>query len=236
MRSTDQSNPSELPRHIGFIVDGNRRWAKKHGLPAYEGHMAGYNTIQDVAKATFEAGVEYVSAYIFSTENWKRSQEEVSKIMSLVLRLLTADLPMFDENNIQLKVLGTREGVSEKIAAAIDAAEARTASNTGGTLAVCFNYGGQREISDAVRSIVASGAKEAEITPELIEQNLYSPEIPPCDLIVRTSGEQRLSNFMLWRAAYSEFIFLEKTWPEMTSDDITAILDEYKARGRRFGG
>ena len=227
---------NNIPRHVGYVVDGNRRWAKMHGLPAYEGHMAGYNAIQDVAKATFEAGVEYVSAYIFSTENWKRSEDEVSRLMSLVLRLLTADLPQFSDNNIRLRVLGTREGVDEKILKAIDNAEAKTADNTGGTLAICFNYGGQQEISDAVRSIVQSGAKADEITPALIEQHLYSPDIPSCDLIVRTSSEQRLSNFMLWRAAYSEFLFLEKNWPEMTSEDVSSILEEYNARGRRFGG
>ena len=130
-----------LPQHIGYIVDGNRRWAKEHGIPAYEGHLAGYNAIQDVALATFDAGVAYMSAYIFSTENWKRSEEEVSKLMGLVLKLLTSDLHIFDENNIKLKILGSRERVSDKILKAIDEAEERTASNTRGTLAICFNYG-----------------------------------------------------------------------------------------------
>jgi len=227
---------AHLPRHIGYVVDGNRRWARQHGLPAYEGHLAGYNAIQDVAQATFDAGVEYVSAYIFSTENWKRSKEEVSKLMGLVLKLLTADLPKFDENNIRLRVLGSREKVSTKILKAIDAAEAKTAGNTRGTLAICFNYGGQLELADAVKKIVQSGAASETITPELIERNLYAPEVPPIDMIVRTSGEQRLSNFMLWRAAYSEFLFLEKTWPDMTKEDVTAIIKEYSERDRRIGG
>lgn len=227
---------ADTPRHIGYIIDGNRRWAKQHGLPAYEGHMAGYNAIQEVVKATFDAGAEYVSAYIFSTENWKRSEKEVSKLMSLVLRLLTADLHLFDDNNVRLRVLGAREHVSERILKAIDDAEARTASNTRGTLAICFNYGGQLEIADACKKIVQSGVDANTITPELIAEHLYAPEVPPIDLVVRTSGEQRLSNFMLWRAAYSELLFIEKLWPDMTKEDVTSILEEYSRRQRRFGG
>ena len=224
------------PSHVGFIVDGNRRWAKKHGLPTYEGHLAGYNAIQEVAIAALDSGVKYVSAYVFSTENWKRSQSEVGKLMGLVLKLLTSDLPIFDERNIRLKILGSREKVSPKILQAIDAAELRTASNTAGTLVVCFNYGGQLEIADACKKIVQSGISADQVTPELISQNLYSPEIPPLDVVVRTSGEQRLSNFMLWRSAYSELIFVDKLWPDMTKDDVDDILKEYLRRSRRFGG
>ena len=227
---------TSVPAHIGYIVDGNRRWAKTHGLPTYEGHLAGYNAIQEVAKASFDAGVQYVSAYIFSTENWKRSEDEVGKLMGLVLKLLTSDLHVFEENNVRLVVLGSKENVSERIQKAIDEAEARTVNNTGGTLAICFNYGGQLEIAEAVKKIVRSGATEADITPELIAQNLYAPEIPPVDIVVRSSGEQRLSNFMLWRAAYSELMFLDKLWPDMTKEDVTAIIEEYSRRGRRFGG
>jgi undecaprenyl diphosphate synthase len=225
-----------FPKHVGYIIDGNRRWAKTHGIPTYEGHLAGYNAIQEVAKASFDAGIEYVSAYIFSTENWKRSQDEVSKLMGLVLKLLTSDLHIFEENNIKLKIMGSRERVSDKILKAIDDAEARTANNTKGTLAICFNYGGQQEIADACKKIVQSGVALDEITPELISENLYVPEVPPVDMIVRTSGEQRLSNFMLWRAAYSEFMSLEKLWPDMTKEDVTAILKEYARRDRRIGG
>lgn len=225
-----------IPIHIGYIIDGNRRWAKTHGLPTYEGHLAGYNAIQEVVKASFDAGVQYVSAYIFSTENWKRSQDEVGKLMGLVLKLLTSDLHVFEENNVKLVVLGSKENVSDRIQKAIDEAESRTAGNTGGTLAICFNYGGQVEIAEAVKKIVQSGTDAADITPELIAQNLYAPEVPPVDIVVRTSGEQRLSNFMLWRAAYSELLVLEKLWPDMTKDDVTAIIEEYSRRGRRFGG
>ena len=229
------SAEATAPRHIGYIVDGNRRWAKRHGLPTYEGHLAGYNAIQDVAKATFDAGVEYMSAYIFSTENWKRSEEEVGRLMGLVLKMLTADLPKFAENNVRLRIIGSRDGVDEKILKAIDNAEAETAENTAGTLVLCFNYGGQLEIADVCKKIVQSGVDASEITPELVAQNLYAPEVPPVDLVVRSSGEQRLSNFMLWRAAYSEFLFVEKSWPDMEREDVDAIIAEYTNRSRRFG-
>lgn len=230
------SDAPRLPQHIGFIVDGNRRWAKQHGLPPYEGHLAGYNAIHEIAEAVFDAGVATMSAYIFSTENWKRSEDEVKRLMGLVLKLLTADLPIFEKKNIRLQVLGSRDRVSERILKAIDDAEARTAGNTAGTLAICFNYGGQLEIAEACKKIVQSGVDADSITSELIAKNLYAPEVPPIDLVVRTSGEQRLSNFMLWRAAYSELLFLDKPWPDMTKADIPVILDEYMTRQRRFGG
>jgi len=225
-----------LPKHVGYIVDGNRRWAKKHGLPAYEGHLAGYNALKDVAIATIESGVTYMSAYVFSTENWQRSADEVKKLLGLVLRLLSSDVPMFNEYNIRLKVLGSREGISPKIIKAIEKAEEATAGNTAGEFALCFNYGGQLEIAEAVKKIVDSGVSADEVTPQLITDNIYAPEIPPIDLIVRTSGEQRLSNFMLWRSAYSELLFLDKPWPDMTKEDVTAIMEEYTRRQRRFGG
>ncbi len=224
------------PRHVGYIIDGNRRWAKKHGLPTYEGHLAGYNALKDVAIATKEAGVQYMSIYVFSTENWKRSQEEVKGLMSLILKLFTTDAKLFKEENIKLKILGKRDGLDDKILKAMDALEADTKDNTAGTLAICLNYGGQHEIVDAVKKIVQSGISADDIDETLIAENLYGSEVPPVDVIVRTSGEKRLSNFMLWRAAYSELIFLNKQWPEMTKDDVTAIIKEYSGRQRRFGG
>jgi undecaprenyl diphosphate synthase len=227
---------SQAPRHVGYIVDGNRRWAKSHGLPVYEGHLAGYDALQEVIRATFEAGIEYVSVYVFSTENWKRSESEVKKLMSLILSHFRSDLPIFIENKITVRILGTREGLSDKIIAAIDETESRTAGGTRGTLAVCFNYGGQLEITDAFKRLLNAGVSTENVTPELISQNLYAPDVPPIDVVVRTSGEKRLSNFMLWRAAYSEFIFLDKLWPDMTKEDVTAILKEYSERNRRFGG
>ncbi len=230
------TDPQDIPQHVGYIVDGNRRWAKAHGLPTYEGHLAGYNTLKEVGLATLEAGVKYMTAYVFSTENWKRSQEEVSKLMGLTLRVLNSDIPEFHKHNVRLRVIGSREGLDEKIVQAIDKVEAETAVNTGGVLSVCFNYGGQLEIVDAVKKIVQSGVSADEVTEEMIADNLYAPEVPPIDILVRTSGEQRLSNFMLWRVAYSELLFLNKNWPDMTKEDVSAIIKEYANRQRRFGG
>jgi undecaprenyl diphosphate synthase len=230
------SEQLSIPQHIGFIVDGNRRWAKARGVPAYEGHLAGYKVLKDVALATLAAGVPFASAYVFSTENWKRSESEVSKLMGLILLAFKADLHVFIDKNVRLKIIGSRERLSDKVKKVLDAAEAQTAHLTGGTFILCLNYGGQAEIVDACKKIVQSGVSANDITPELIAENLYAPEVPPIDVVVRTSGEQRLSNFMLWRAAYSEFLFLDKLWPDMTKDDVTGILEEYSRRSRRFGG
>ncbi len=225
-----------IPKHIGYIVDGNRRWARQHGLPTYEGHLAGYNAVQEVVEASFKAGVEYVSAYVFSTENWKRSQDEVNRLMGLALKIAKSDMNILLDNNVKVRVLGAREGVDPKILKEIDGLEARSANNTAGTLALCFNYGGQLELADAFKKMLQAGINESDVTPELIAQYLYAPDIPPIDLIVRTGGEERISNFMLWRAAYSELLFLDKFWPDMTKEDVTSILEEYSARNRRFGG
>lgn len=224
------------PKHIGFIVDGNRRWAKQHGLPAYEGHLAGYNALKDVGLEALAMGVEYMTAYVFSTENWNRSKDEVGKLMGLILRVLKSDLPLFQEKNVKIRVLGSRDKLEPKIIKAIESAEAQTADNTGGVLALCLNYGGQQEIVDAVKKIVQSGVEADEIDKDTIEQNLYAPEVPPIDILVRTSGEQRVSNFMLWRIAYSEMHFIDKMWPEMTKQDLKDIIKEYNKRSRRFGG
>ncbi len=225
-----------LPRHIGYIVDGNRRWAREHGKTSREGHYAGYVALKDVAFETIDRGVRYVSGYVFSTENWRRSDAEVNAIMALLLKVLKADLPLFIARRVRLRVLGSRDRLNTKIIAAIDAAEAATKECKAGQMLLCLNYGGRQEIVDAVREIVRSGLVPEKVTTRTIEEHLYAPDVPPCDLIVRTSGEWRLSNFMLWRAAYSELLFLDKFWPDMTKQDVTAILEEYTRRNRRFGG
>jgi len=227
---------SELPQHIGYIVDGNRRWAKARGMSAREGHKAGYEVLKQVLLDTVAAGVPYVSAYVFSTENWKRTKAEVQWLMALLVRVLRDDLHVFIDNNIRVRILGSRERLSKKVIAAIEMAEAKTAHLTGGQALLCLNYGGQLEIADAVNALIKSGIKAGEVTPEHIEQYLYASDVPACDLVVRTSGEQRLSNFMLWRSAYSELLFIDKAWPDMTKRDVTAILKQYARRGRRFGG
>jgi undecaprenyl diphosphate synthase len=226
----------KIPRHIGYIVDGNRRWAKKHGIPTYEGHLAGYNTLRTVILETAKQGVEYASIYAFSTENWKRGEGETGKLMKLALRLFKSDLKDLIKENIQLRVLGTDEGLGPDVVRAAREAEQATAQCTGLIVALCFNYGGQKEIVDAVNATRRISPEKTEITEEDIEQYLYSSDIPPVDIVVRTSGEHRLSNFMLWRTAYSELLFFDKYWPDMTAEDVTGIIEEYKKRSRRYGG
>ena len=226
----------QTPRHIGYILDGNRRWAKQHGLPTYEGHLAGYNALKDVIEATAETGVKYISFYTFSTENWNRAEEEVRGLMKLIRRLFAGDLKQLVKDGYRLVVLGGKENLPSDIIEMIDKAEAASRDGTKATLAMCFNYGGQQEIVRAAQKAIESGIAPSELTTTNFVQFLDHPDVPPCDLIVRTSGEQRLSNFMLWRSAYSELLFLDKFWPEMTKADISAILEEYQQRARRFGG
>lgn len=225
-----------VPKHVGYILDGNRRWAKTHGLPTYEGHLAGYNALKEVIEATAEAGVEYISFYTFSTQNWNRAESEVRGIMRLIRRLFKTDIKQLVKDGYKLVVLGSRENLPDDICEMMDKAEEMSANSTRATLVMCFNYGGQEEIVRAAQRLVEQKIDTADITIESFAKALDHPDVPPCDLIVRTSGELRLSDFMLWRAAYSEFLFLDKFWPEMTKDDVTAIIEEYSRRGRRFGG
>ncbi len=222
----------KIPNHVGYIMDGNRRWAKAHGIPAYEGHLAGYNRVKDVVRTSVDAGVKYISFYAFSTENWDRTEKEISYLMKLFLRMFTSDLDEVVGENVRIIVAGTDERLDKKVIQAARNAEAKTANNTRATVLLCFNYGGQKEIVDAVKKLVESGE---EINEDNISKNLYAPDVPPCDLVVRTSGEQRLSNFMLWRAAYSELLFVEKSWPDIGPEDVKHIIKEYGERERRHG-
>ena len=230
------SATTQLPQHVGYIVDGNRRWAKQRGLSAQEGHSAGYENLRDIALTTIERGVPYVSAYIFSTENWHRNGPEVKHLMNLLVTMLDRDLPIFIEHGVRIRVAGTRLRLSRRVKKAIDAAEAATKDLRQGTMVLSFNYGGQQESIDAVNRLRKTLSVHKKVTAQIFEQFLYTPDVPPCDLIVRTSGEQRLSNFMLWRSAYSELLFLDKPWPDMTHADVDALLAEYARRQRRFGG
>lgn len=229
------SKTTTVPRHLGFIVDGNRRWATQHSLPEYDGHLAGYNALREVIEGAFEQGVEFVSVYTFSTENWKRDKSEVNNLMKLAAKAITSDLKRFIDKGIRVRYVGRREGISAKLLEGVDKAEEATRMLNGGTVLVCFNYGGQQEIADAARQCIVDGLKPDEVTVEAMAERLYVSDVPPVDMIVRTSGEHRLSNFMLWRAAYSELYFMQKYWPDMTKDDVADIIKEYQKRQRRFG-
>lgn len=231
---TEAAGPG-VPRHIGYILDGNRRWAKKHGLPTYEGHLAGVTALEEVIEATINSGVKYVSFYTWSTENWNRAEEEVRATMKIIRSIFRRELKRLIKEGCKFVVLGDIENIPADIRDMIREAEEASRSGERATLAMCFNYGGQQEIVRAAQRIAAEGIDPQDVTVEQFEKYLDHPDIPPCDLIVRTSGEQRLSNFMLWRSAYSEFIFLEKLWPDMRPADVAAIIEEYRRRSRRYG-
>ena len=222
-----------IPVHVGLIVDGNRRWAKARGLPTSMGHRRGFEAIKKVCDGLLDRGVKYVSAFIFSTENWQRSRKEVDYLMDLAYERLTRDLEEFNQKGIRLKILGRRDKVPKKLLGALDEAVDCTKGNTQGTLALCFNYGGQQEIVDAANKLIKAGKKL--ISKDDISRSLYEPDIPPIDIMVRTSGEHRISNFMLWRIAYSELMFIDKHFPAMTAKDADVILKEFATRQRRFG-
>ncbi len=231
------SETAAIPLHVGFIMDGNRRWARDRGLPLLRGHLAGYETARRVSEACAEAGVKFVTFYSFSTENWRRDKAEVSYLMKLLMRAVSAKEIRYALNHgLRLRFLGRRDRLAPALLKGIDKAEEATRGQTAGTRAFCIDYGGQQEIADAARKCVEDGLSAEEMTTEAIAARLYCPDIPPMDLMVRTSGEQRLSNFMLWRADYSEFLFVQKHWPDMTKDDVTDIMEAYDRRSRRFGG
>lgn len=219
-------------RHLGIIADGNRRWAKERGLPTLEGHKKGLDRIKELVGAASEAGIEYITFYVFSTENWGRSVDEVSYIMKLAETRILKYAKELKEKNAKLLILGSKERLSPKLASVMDEAENLTTDCTGITVCFCFNYGGEKEIADAA---TIAAKTEGEITPETIRKHLYHPEVPNVDMVVRTSGEERISGFMLWRSAYSEMMFVKKYFPEMCADDIKEILNEYEKRNRRFG-
>ena len=218
--------------HLGVIADGNRRWAKEHGLPTLEGHKRGLDRIKELVGAAEKAGIEYITFYVFSTENWGRSVDEVTYIMKLAETRILKYAEELKEHNARMLILGSKARISPKLASIMDEAERLTAECTGITVCFCFNYGGEQEIADA--ATIASNV-EGEITPDTIRKHLYHPEVPNVDMVVRTSGEERISGFMLWRSAYAEMMFIKKYFPEMEATDIAEILQEYEKRNRRFG-
>lgn len=229
------SAQSSIPTHIGLILDGNRRWAKANGMSVAQGHRRGYQNLKTVTRAALKYGVRYVSAYVFSTENWQRDQQEVRDIMNIMRWVLKHEVKDFNKDNIRLRVIGSKVKLGAALVTAIHDAEKLTENNTAGTILLCLDYGGQQEIVDAVKHIAASGVDPALITAELIAENLYAPDVPPLDLVIRTSGEQRLSNFMTWETAYSELSFNNKNWPDYSEADFAEAMDHYGQRQRRFG-
>ena len=228
-----------LPKHIAIIMDGNRRWAKSKGKPATLGHKEGTKTLEKILKHAEKIGIEYVTVYAFSTENWKRSKEEVDTLMGLLKDYLESFSKKKDTKNAKLRILGNIEVLSEDLRNSINNCVERTKNNTGVTCNIAFNYGGRDEILYAVKNIaskVKSGEiNENDITEELFSQNLYTKNEPDPDLMIRTSGEIRLSNFLPWQLVYSEFVFVDKNWPDFNEKDLEEAITVYQKRTRKFG-
>jgi undecaprenyl diphosphate synthase len=214
--------------YVAIITDGNGRWAQQRGLPVMEGHRAGADVVRERLRDAVEFGVKELTVYSFSTENWTRPREEVDGLMAMFAERIDAETPELKEEGVRMRFIGRREGISDELIARMDWAEAETGENDRITLFVAFNYGGRAEILDAAQAYEGGGE-------EVFESHLYAPEMHDPDLLIRTSGEQRISNYLLWQCAYSEFVFRDELWPDFTREAFQASLEEYEDRQRRFG-
>ena len=236
----DRSSGRPTPRHVGIIMDGNGRWAAARGLPRFEGHRRGVEAVRRAVREAKNLGIEYLTLYSFSAENWSRPAQEVSDLMGLLKRFIRNDLADLHHRGVRVRIIGRRDNLASDIRALLDEAEDLTRANREMTLVIAFNYGSRQEIADAARRL-AQKAVRGEIAADAIDIDALAGEldtagIPDPDLIIRTSGEQRLSNFLMWQAAYSEFVFLTIHWPDFDRAAFDAALAEYSGRERRFGG
>jgi len=229
-----------VPRHVAIIMDGNGRWAKARGMPRAAGHRQGAEAARKVLRAAGEAGVECLTLYAFSSENWRRPEDEINDLMGLLRLYISRELDSLHKEGIRLKIIGDHGAFEPATARMVDQAVERTAGNTRMTLAIALNYGSRNEIVNAARSL-ASRAAAGEIQPDaideaMVERALDTADLPPLDLLIRTSGEQRLSNFLLWQSAYAELLFVDALWPDFDGEALAAALSEFSRRERRFGG
>jgi undecaprenyl diphosphate synthase len=214
--------------YVAIITDGNGRWAQQRGLPVIEGHQAGADVVKERLRDAVEFGIKELTVYSFSTENWTRPREEVDGLMAMFAERIDRETPELDEEGVRMRFIGRREGISDELTGRMDWAEAETADNDRITLFVAFNYGGRAEILDAAEAYGGGGEEE-------FARHLYAPEMHDPDLLIRTSGEQRVSNYLLWQCAYSEFVFRDELWPDFTREAFESSLAEYEERQRRFG-
>ena len=232
-------NNNDLPNHIGIIMDGNRRWAKSKMLPIKLGHKEGAKTLEKIVKYANKIGIKYITVFAFSTENWKRDKDEVDALMSLLKYYLEDFANKADSENIRVKVIGNLKELSEDLQKSIEKVVNKTSSNTGTVFSIALNYGGRDEIVNAVKSISTKVRENKlnieDINNEVIEENLYTKDIPDVDLMIRTSGELRTSGFLMWKLVYAEFLFLDKLWPDFSETDLDESIEAYNKRNRRFG-
>ena len=222
-------------KHIAIIMDGNRRWAKEHFLPSMVGHKKGVESLKNITRACDDFGVKYLTMYAFSTENWNRKKEEVDFLMDLLATTLKGELQELNENNVKMNFIGDMSQLNKNLQEIIEHSKEKTKNNTGVVLTVAINYGSRDEIVNAVKNIVELGYKKEEITQELISQNLYTSSIPDPDLLIRTSGEKRISNYLLWQIAYSEIYVTKTYWPDFNKEALAEAIIEFAKRQRRWG-
>jgi undecaprenyl diphosphate synthase len=231
---------ASAPNHVAIIMDGNGRWASRRGLPRFEGHRRGVEAVRRTVKASIELGVRYLTIYSFSTENWSRPAAEIAELMGLLRRYIRNDLADLHAQNVRVRIIGEKAGVSEDIQRLLVEAETVTRSNTGLTLVIAFNYGARQELVKAMQKAATEAAEgrldPARIDAATVERFLLTDGIPEPDLLVRTSGEQRLSNFLLWQLAYAEFVFLPVLWPDFDRAHLQEAISIFQGRNRRFGG
>ena len=241
MATIDQQQPApHAPLHVAIVMDGNGRWAKRRGLPRQVGHPKGVDAIRRVVEAAPAQGVRWLTLYAFSTENWRRPAGEVAEVMRLLKLYVNSDLDKLTREGVKVRILGRRTGLPPDVAEIVERAERQTAHNDKFFLQVAFNYGGRADIADAARALAAEAAagrlQPGDITEDLLQSRLSTAGIPDPDLVIRTSGEQRLSNFLLWETAYSEFVFQDVLWPDYGADYLRAAIEEFHKRERRYGG
>ncbi len=233
----DGIDPLRVPTHVGCVMDGNGRWAQKRGLPRTEGHAAGEEALLDAVEGALELGIRWLTVYAFSTENWRRPADEVRYLMQFNEGILTRRRDELHERGVRIRFVGRRDWrVPKRLVRRMDQALELTAANTTLSLTIAFNYGGRAEIVDAVRALVAAGTPADKIDERAIARNLYDPSMPDPDLVVRTSGEYRISNFLLWELAYSELVFTDVLWPDFRREHLVEAVREFQRRDRRYGG
>lgn len=233
--TTEEIIAHGVPEHVAIIMDGNGRWAKKRGLPRTAGHKEGLTSAKKIVAAAAKLGIKYVTLYTFSTENWKRAQEEVGYLMSLIKGHLRAEFEFYKKNGIRVEHIGDLDGLPADVKSEIINAKKDTEHFTGTTCVLAINYGGRDEIVRGIKKILAEGVSADSVTEELVSKSLDIPYLPPVDLMIRTGGEERLSNFLLWQCAYAEFIFTDTLWPDYNDNEFFEDILKYQQRNRRFG-
>jgi undecaprenyl diphosphate synthase len=235
LKSKIQKLPENIPTHIAIIMDGNGRWAKKRGLPRFYGHKKGVDSVRNIVRASTEFGIKYLTLYVFSSENWQRPESEIKKLMGLLQELLLKEEPELNKNNVKVRAIGQIGQLPEKVRDNLNYMINQTKNNTGLVLVLALSYGGRNEIIDAIKEVSQQEQNLSKLTSEEFRKHLYDPQIPDPDLLIRTAGEKRISNYLLWQSAYAELYFTDVLWPDFDKKELLVAIEDYSKRKRRFG-